>query len=63
MEAIVADHMGTEKCPWSAAEMKGTEQEFKVVCRVPKKGYYESAFWSECAHTSRDYTFCFQYFI
>ena len=21
MEAIVADHMGTEKCPWSAAEM------------------------------------------
>lgn len=23
MEAIVADHMGTEKCPWSAAEMKG----------------------------------------
>lgn len=23
MEAIVADHMGTEKCPWSATEMKG----------------------------------------
>lgn len=23
MDAIVADHMGTEKCPWSVAEMKG----------------------------------------
>lgn len=27
MDAIVADHMGTEKCPWSVAEMKGMNNE------------------------------------
>lgn len=30
MEAIVADHMGTEKCPWSAAEMKGMNKELEL---------------------------------
>jgi len=35
MEAIVADHMGAEKCPWSAAEMKGMKKN-RVVCRVTK---------------------------
>ena len=30
MEAIVADHMGTEKCPWSASEMKGMNKELEL---------------------------------
>ena len=30
MEAIVADHMGTGKCPWSAAKMKGMNKELEL---------------------------------
>lgn len=63
MEAIVADHMGTEKCPWSAAEMKGMNKRIRVVCRVTKRAYCKSVLGSEFAHTFRGYTFCFQYFI
>lgn len=43
MEAIVADHMGTEKCPWSAAEMKGMKKEFKLFAGLQKKGYCKPA--------------------
>ena len=37
MEAIVADHMGTEKCPWSAAEMKGMNKELKFFAGLRKR--------------------------
>ena len=37
MEAIVADYMGTEKCPWSTAEMKGMNKEVKLFAGLRKR--------------------------
>ncbi|XP_068710422.1 uncharacterized protein [Montipora foliosa] len=46
IEAVVADHGGTNKCPWSAAEMKGAAATyFKSLCNAStraKKGKLEA---------------------
>ena len=37
MEAIVADHVGTEKCAWSSAKMKGMNKELKLFAGLQKR--------------------------